>query len=276
MPVTPRPEGSLIWTTPLAGGAAHVICPAMPEVEWQSAPQLRTAKQRCQWAAGRIADLKQAADLLNHVAGSGGIRVTVDRADFEGRHPLAPTISWARLDGGYSPVAARMVAGEVVNHLRTALDYLAYNLAWLDAGRPQDQTAFPVVRSKVDWIPECRRRLRGVSDAHRAQISNYQPFAGCTWTGRLVDLSNADKHRVLIAVVPEMTGLLRIATDTTHPDPDDPAKLLVDVPDQAARLILPDESDAVNTLEGLAIEVAHLLFEFQSDFGETDELHMPE
>lgn len=71
------------------------------------------------------------------------VRMTADRAAWERGEPLKPQLDWtalAEVQSGHAPV----VAGEVLYHLRTALDYLVYNLAWLDTGAPQQHTAFPI------------------------------------------------------------------------------------------------------------------------------------
>lgn len=106
------------------------------------------------------------------------------------------------------PFDAAVVVGEIIYNLRAALDYLIYELAKRDSGCEQKGTQFPIQseREKPSKTPDCRygfseyflNKLRGVSHDHILAIEKLQPYAGCTWTETLRDLSNPDKHRKLI------------------------------------------------------------------------------
>ena len=150
------------------------------------------------------------------------VHMTADRAAWERGEPLKPQLDWtalAEVQSGHAPV----VAGEVLYHLRTALDYLVYNLAWLDTGAPQQHTAFPIVTDTEKWNSEGRSRVKHLSPAHREAIRAYQPFAGCTWTADLRELSNQDKHRLIVDVAKEISGRV----GTVRPDPDDSSRVVI-------------------------------------------------
>lgn len=90
------------------------------------------------------------------------------------------------------------LTGEICYNLRTALDYLVFELAKLDTGTPQNGTQFPIMDAQKDFVGRGNAMLNGVNPAHVACIERLQPYNGCDWARRLRDLSNADKHRHLI------------------------------------------------------------------------------
>ena len=96
------------------------------------------------------------------------------------------------------PVRLRALVGEVVYHLRSALDFTIFVAALLDSGREQANTQFPIVTDERNWEAEAERRLKGLSQRRQKIVFGLQPFRGQTWTVRLHDLSNIDKHRYLI------------------------------------------------------------------------------
>lgn len=108
--------------------------------------------------------------------------------------------------------------GEAIYNLRAALDYLIYELAWLDSGKIQTRTQFPIesdadvfegrvsgtyVQRRSGKKPKkrsCDAYLVGVNTKHVGWIRHLQPCHGCKWTKLLQDLSNPDKHRSLLEV----------------------------------------------------------------------------
>ena len=99
------------------------------------------------------------------------------------RRPLSPNIS--------------IIVGEIIYNLRAALDYLIYELAILNSGQEQDGTQFPIDSDRSRFRGRRTTYLKGVSDAHVAEIKKLQPCYGCKWTKTLASLSNPDKHRKL-------------------------------------------------------------------------------
>jgi len=101
------------------------------------------------------------------------------------------------LDTIHTPLIFPVVIGEVCYHLRSALDYLVYELAINDSGKAQEHTQFPIVDSPNEFGGAANRNLRGLNAAHIATIERLQPYNGCEWTKILRGLSNRDKHRHL-------------------------------------------------------------------------------
>lgn len=90
-----------------------------------------------------------------------------------------------------------VITGEVIQNLRSALDYLIYELSYLDCGQLNDGTQFPIYKSPNDFALQRNRHMKGLDDEHVAPLQKLQPYLGCDWTALLRDLSNKDKHRRL-------------------------------------------------------------------------------
>lgn len=75
-----------------------------------------------------------------------------------------------------------ILIGEICYNLRSALDYLIYELTKLDSpGIPQHQTQFPIEDRKKGFIHRCGGWLKGLNQAHIASIERLQPYCGCDW-----------------------------------------------------------------------------------------------
>lgn len=133
----------------------------------------------------------------------------IDAAEFP---PLPPIFS--------------ILVGETIYNLRAALDYLVYELAFLDVGQIQKGTQFPIENwppdkrllnaFKKSWAPKGKHRyLCGINPEHKAPIRRLQPFAGCTWTETLRDLSNPDKHKTLTKTQVTDTAVEMVTVDLT-------------------------------------------------------------
>jgi hypothetical protein len=93
---------------------------------------------------------------------------------------------------------SQILAGQIVNGLRSALDYLIGNLAELDSGPATRKTQFPAEFSAHRFLSCKPSFLKGLNPAHIAAIEKLQPYNGCNWTRPLIVLSNLDKHNALI------------------------------------------------------------------------------
>lgn len=93
-----------------------------------------------------------------------------------------------------------LLASEVIHHVRSALDYIAYQLVVLDTGSARSQTQFPICDKPNDFRREATRRLNGVTPEHVALVESVQPYNGAPWTGWLKELSDRDKHRFPVDV----------------------------------------------------------------------------
>ncbi len=88
-----------------------------------------------------------------------------------------------------------LLASEVIHHVRSALDYIAYQLVVFDSGSARSQTQFPICDKPNDFRREAKRRLEGMTPEHVVLVESVQPYNGLPWAGWLKELSDRDKHR---------------------------------------------------------------------------------
>jgi hypothetical protein len=120
-------------------------------------------------------------------------------------HPVHPPLT------PHAEHKLSIVLGEICYNLRSALDYLVYELAALDSQSIQQGTQFPIDDTPEQFAQSVKRSLVGVSSSHIDAIEELQPYRECTWPVVLRTLSNPDKHRkltprggsFLIEVVPD-------------------------------------------------------------------------
>jgi hypothetical protein len=97
--------------------------------------------------------------------------------------------------------------GDTIQNFRAALDHLAWCLVKLgDDPRPSNPQGvyFPMAGSGKNFRRRIDGWLPGVSQEHRAIIRRYQPYRSgdqAKAIRRLRNLSNLDKHRILIPAV---------------------------------------------------------------------------
>ena len=174
---------------------------------------------------------------------------------------------------------ARILIGEIAYNLIASLDYLVFALARHDSGIEQEGTQFPVC-VKPEFFKRGRSSLlKGVSDEHVALIERLQPYNGCTWTKRLKELSNVDKHRQLVqvrakkwtftGVDPEMSGspheTVEEARKRRRLGLPKPPKLPMKV--QIGEILVVTFSDGtpiIKSLEILQSQVSDALVQFES------------
>ena len=104
-----------------------------------------------------------------------------------------------------------ILIGETIQGLRTALDYLVYGLAWFDSGpEVKRKTQFPIEDRPESFKGRQNTFLKGVSAKHVAAIERLQPYNGGSWLADIRELSNLDKHNILV-VAAGATGTSVIA-----------------------------------------------------------------
>ncbi len=189
------------------------------------------------------------------------------------------------------PVSTRIsiLVGEITQALRRSLDYVVYELAWLDSGIRQNGTQFPIDDHTRTFEGRRKGYLIGVSDKHAAAIKRLQPFQGTRWTKILRTLSNPDKHRHLTiamqrsglnlagmslpagtsifngkgtwVAMPTQPGELRLRVTLDDLGPDAHVEYKV-----APHIAFDDGSRVVESLDQLKAEVAHVLEDFRPCF----------
>jgi hypothetical protein len=166
------------------------------------------------WLVGCIAKLQRGEEhLASFVAEAQGY---IDSGPYRIAHHFEPQTSdyLFNIKVVREPPVARWgtMIGDVLHNLRSALDYLVYDLARLDTGKDRPQgTQFPIVTQDAK-----RYREKGLpyvamlSGPHRAAIRRLQPYQADNPSENplavLNRLSNADKHRLLHATVGQNAG----------------------------------------------------------------------
>jgi hypothetical protein len=250
-------------------GNRQLACMHMSE-PFVERPSLRQAKRRTNHAAIRLAELSTAVAELQRVNAGAHVKVFVTEAELASG-AVRPTIDWSEGTELVNREHVEHLCSEVIHHLRVALDYLAFQVCWLDSGERQDQTQFPICDSPAQWKREKRSRLPGTTIEHREAIGKLQPANGCSWTKRLRELSNPDKHRYISDISRSHSGRFNVDAASYAPDPNDPSRLVARFP-MDTNVTFSDGEEVVSVLTELVGDVADTLVAFQGWFGEGDVL----
>ena len=179
------------------------------------------------------------------------------------------------------PLIVGVLIGEIAYNLRSALDYLVFELAKLDSGIEQSATQFPIENTKesFDYRAKTRGLLKGINTAHAAAIERLQPYTGCKWTGILRDISNPDKHREFARIRGNYTvfvshslnepnasrfaAIARSIRRAYHPliRAEVDMKLVL-----TSTITLDDGTPVTQALEQIQLEVANTLALFKTEF----------
>jgi hypothetical protein len=166
-------------------------------------PSLHPSFERIRRAEEHLANLRA------HIAALKTRQEQTVGCDFDPKPPhkiiLTDTASRAQPD-----MIVGILIGEVCYNLRSALDYLVYNLSWLDSGAPptiKDKTQFPIESGQKGFLRrEQQGWLKGINATHVANIKVLQPYKGCEWSRVLADRTGRDKHRELARLWTRIEG----------------------------------------------------------------------
>lgn len=107
--------------------------------------------------------------------------------------------------GSEVPSIIRLRAGDVVQNLRSTLDYLVTELVVANRGVPTDKNAFPVCdSSRTSFDAATKSRLKGVSPSAVSLIESLQPYhfregnENYSVIFILDELANINKHRNIL------------------------------------------------------------------------------
>lgn len=99
------------------------------------------------------------------------------------------------------PEILPVIAGDVLQNLRSALDHLAFQLVRAAGNTPSKQTYFPVADSAAKYESAKIAKVQDMAPKAVKAIDEVKPYKGGNETiWRLHKLNNVDKHRLLIAV----------------------------------------------------------------------------
>jgi hypothetical protein len=101
-----------------------------------------------------------------------------------------------------APDEASLIAGEIIQNLRSALDHLAYQLFLRAGGTGAGKNIyFPIGGSKTSYENKKSSRTYGMTQQAVAAIDALKPYKGgndVLW--QLHELNNVDKHRLILTV----------------------------------------------------------------------------
>jgi len=131
------------------------------------------------------------------------------------------------------PIPARfgLIIGDVLQNLRSSLDYLVWELVLTANGQPTEKNMFPVCSTVELFEEQIRRhRLDGVSPDAVAEIKGLQPYhlgkdfnKSLLWT--LDEFSNINKHRrilltsLMVSTVPKENFVIQDGQVWVHEGP---------------------------------------------------------
>src|SRR5690625_111588 len=172
------------------------------------------------WAATRLLDSFERFQEVNRLIGeaaNGWESDIILRKDLD-----APADNHLEFDGVHSEqseLAMKLttLVSEAIHHLRAALDYCAHHAAWMDSGKNWRYTYFPLLDDVKDWTSKrTTNAVRGIRSSHLEWVKEAQPFNGLRWPKLLRELSNQDKHRLALQILPAYS----VTFDETELIPD--------------------------------------------------------
>jgi hypothetical protein len=116
-------------------------------------PSLEDALTRLAWARERL----DALEIEVRRFRDEGLHVGPERYPEPNKYLLAVTAD-------DPPPGIVKLVSETICHLRPSLDYLVYALAWLDSGKPQDDTQFLIEDAPAGFAGRRKARLKGLTD----------------------------------------------------------------------------------------------------------------
>lgn len=175
------------------------------------------------------------------------------------------------------PVIVPILIGEIYYNLKSALDYLVFDLTEHDSGSPQDGTQFPIEDTEKKFRKRQRQgRLKGLSDAHVTAIQQRQPYKGCSWTWELKTIRNPDVHRQLVKLGGDAIAAFYVSgedlnfpdiplpiTRAKHPLTGAEVEMKIHI---RVQIQFPNGTPVTETLEKLILNTGDTLEAFKAEF----------
>jgi hypothetical protein len=210
------------------------------------------------------------------------LEAEVSRWHFAGA--MDPSVKTAAV--GFTPSAlCSILIGEIAYNLKSALDYLVFELFYLATGEFDNRTKFIIEDTPEGWnshIPgfaatpkrEKTCWLHRLRPDHQAALKGLQPFSGTEWTKALQKITNPDRHRQLVEIAGMMTytqiEVLDAGSQTVPPNTD--AKMLVNFK-LATRIAfwdgdvtIKEGKCAIEAMHHLQREIGAVIERFELDF----------
>lgn len=119
------------------------------------------------------------------------------------------------VEGRELPLSISVAAGEVIHHLRSALDHVIWALALTKKANPSNRIQFPVADTPKRFRDAIKLGLLdGVPQAAHAVIEGFQPYNADPLENSVLKILHAmdvvDKHRLLVVLTTAMRPALQI------------------------------------------------------------------
>ena len=95
----------------------------------------------------------------------------------------------------------RVLVAQIVENLRTALDYMIFELSVLNEPNLNERTPqFVIADRKSDFERQAKRRLRYLTNEQKSFVEQLQPYHGNGMLALLGKLAGKGKHRRLLSI----------------------------------------------------------------------------
>ena len=161
----------------------------------------------------------------------------------------------------------RVLVAQIVENLRTALDYMIFELSVLNEPNLNERvTQFVIADSESDFERQAKRRLRHLTDEQKSFVEQVQPYHGNGMLALLGKLAGLGKHRRLLSIR-DNTGwdiyLAEMAKQEEYKDyfvyPMEEGQAIFARPKESGVVVLMEEYDAMSLLKAMIEHVADIV-----------------
>ncbi len=122
------------------------------------------------------------------------------------RHPQFAMYLWEVVVSAEPVKNLPLITGQIINNIRSALEYVAFQIYLVAGGAPDgkqaDQVAFPIVNTANPWDSVVKKKVPGVWPEAADRLKAAQPFSQegeeANALRTLRGLGGTDKHRNLV------------------------------------------------------------------------------
>ena len=160
-----------------------------------------------------------------------------------------------------------ILVAEIVENLRSALDYMVFQLSVLnEPGLNERVPQFVTSATEADFERQSRSRLRYLTDEQKDFIRRVQPYEGNWMLGLLGEMAGSSKHRRLLSVR-DHTGFDIYFADITKTDeyqgffvyPVEEGQAFFAKPKDKQAVLLMEKYDALPTLKTMIEHTAEVV-----------------
>ena len=161
----------------------------------------------------------------------------------------------------------KVLVAQIVEHLRTALDYMIFELSVLNEPNLNERvTQFVIADSKSEFDCQAKNRLRYLTDEQKNFVEQMQPYRGNGMLSLLGKMAGRGKHRRLLSIR-DNTGFDIYFAEMTQKDefkdcfvyPVEEGKAFFARPKSERIVVLMEKYDAMPTLKDMIQHTADIV-----------------